>query len=205
MNVFELTSFFVFSRIPDSSDKMYKMKKYLVIFIATFYFGNASSQKASLEIEWGKAEVIINKTAINVNSTLADIRKVLGKESRFFSADDKTTRLYIYDQHGLNFIIDTVAGKLDKIDIEWSPGRSQSEYSPKELFTGNFSVNGKPVLVTDGISSIKKNTRVPFEKMGLFYWYTADDGQFSITIAYATKAEQKIRAVHIIFRQSDDE
>lgn len=132
------------------------MKKYLVFFIATFYFGHTYSQKPSLEIEWGKDEVIINKTPINVNSTLKDVRKALGNETRNFSADDKTTRLYIYDQHGLNFIIDTVEGKLDKIDIDWSPARAEFESSPKQLFSGNLSINGKAVLVTDGISSIKK-------------------------------------------------
>ena len=180
------------------------MKKQLVFFIATFYFGLTYSQKPSLEIEWGKDEVIINKTPINVNSTLEDIRKALGNETRHFSADGKTTRLYVYDLHGLNFIIDTVEGKLNKIDIDWSPGRAEFDSSPKQLFSGNFSINGKPVLVTDGISSIKKTTKVPFEKM-IGYWYTVDHGEFSITIAYATKAEEKIRAVHIIFRHTNED
>ena len=181
------------------------MKKYLLIFIVLVDFGSTYSQKPSLEIEWGKDEVIINKTPINVNSTLNDIRKALGNETRYFSIDDKTTRLYIYDQYGLNFIIDTVGGKLDKIDIDWSPGRAEFEDSPKQLFSGNLSINGKPVLVTDDISSIKKTTKVPFEKMGFFYWYTADHGAFSITIAYATKAEEKIRAVYIIFRHTNED
>ena len=181
------------------------MKKYLLIFIALFYFGFTYSQKTSLEIEWGKDEVIINKTPINVNSTVNDIRKALGDETRSFSVNDKTTRLYIYDQLGLNFIVDTVAGKLDKIDIDWSPGRAEFEDSPKQLFSGTLSINGKPMLVTDDISSIKKNTKVPFEKMGFFYWYTADHGEFSVTIAYATKAEEKIRAVYIIFRHTNED
>ena len=180
------------------------MKKNLVFFIATIYFGFTYSQKPSLEIEWGKDEVIINKTAINVHSTLKDIRKVLGNETRYFSEDDKTTRLYIYDQHGLSFIVDTVAGKLDKIDIDWSPGRKEFDASPKQLFSGTLSINGKPVLLTDDISSIRKNTKVPFEKM-IGYWYTVDHGEFSITIAYATKAEEKIRAVYIIFRHTNED
>lgn len=181
------------------------MKKYLLVFIATFYFGLTYSQNPLLEIEWGKDEVIINKTPIKVNSTLNDIRNALGNETRYFALEDKTTRLYIYDQHGLNFIVDTVAGKLDKIDIYWSPGRAEFEDSPKQLFSGTLSINGKPMLVTDDISSIEKNAKVPFEKMGFFYWYTADHGEFSITIAYATKAEEKIRAVYIIFRHTNED
>ena len=181
------------------------MKKYLVVFITMLYFGLTYSQKPSLEIEWGKDEVIINKIPINVNSTLNDIRKALGNESRYFSIDDKTTRLYIYDQHGLNFMVDTAAGKLDRIDIDWSPGRAEFEDSPKQLFSGTLSINGKTMLLTDGISSIKKNTKIPFEKMGFFYWYTADHGEFSITVAYATKAEEKIRAVYIIFRHTNED
>ena len=181
------------------------MKKYLFCFIITLYFANVSAQKATLEINWGKDEVVINNVAINVNSTLTDIRKALGTESRSFSVDDKATRLYIYDQIGLNFIIDTVAAKLNKIDIYWSPGRSESEDSPKKLFAGDLKINGTPLLVTDAIANIKSKTKVPFEKMGLFYWYTVDHGEFSVTLAYATKAEEKIRAVHIIFRHTSDE
>jgi hypothetical protein len=190
--------------ILKSIDKLKQMKNYLLIIIGAFFFGNAFSQKTSLEITWGKDEVIVNKTAINVNSTLPDIRKALGNESRSFSVDDKPSRLYIYDELGLSVVIDTVAQKLDKIDIDWSPGRSESDMSPKKLFDGDLIINGKPVLVKDRIAAIKTKTKVPFEKMGLFYWYTVDHGEFSITIAYATKAEEKIRAVYILFRNTAD-
>lgn len=155
-------------------------------------------------IHFTEKKVFINQASINKQSSIAAIRKALGSEDRVLSEANNSTRLFIYDKYGLDFVIDTAKSILHKLTIHFSEPRQRYETSPVQLFKGKLSVGIHPVLPTEQIDTIIAKTKIFFTEWSPgFYWYSADNKEFSITIAYKDKRKEIFGNLYVLFIQED--
>lgn len=180
------------------------MKTFLFPLSAIFFlllsFNAVAQQPFSVLVNWQHKEVVINKVSLNKNSSLTDIRKALGKESRVLSAEGDPTRLFIYDSLGISFIIDTARGELQRLTIHPNKGRVEYETSPKTIFTGNLFIGDKLVAANEAISSIIAGTGLPFKQVEeSFPWYTAANEEFSMMITYQPWNRKMFSVLYVSF------
>lgn len=155
-----------------------------------------------ITIDWKNKAVTIGTVSITKQSTIEDIRKATGNESRALSEDNNPTRLYIYDSLGIDFVIDTIKNILQKLTIRISKGRRDFDSTPENLFTGKLVANSKKKNADDKIEAIIQKTGLPFKEWAPgFYWYSADNEEFSITITYKDKKREVISTVYILFSE----
>lgn len=158
-----------------------------------------------IAIDFKNKTVTFNNASITIRSTLTDIRKAIGSENRALAEDNNPTRLYIYDSLGIDFVIDTVKNILQKLTIRLSKGRGDFDSTPENLFTGKLLSNNKSINTDDKIEAIRLKTNLPFKEWAPgFYWYSADNEEFSVTIAYRDKKRDVISTVYILFSEDKE-
>jgi hypothetical protein len=185
---------------------LYRPHYIILITVLLLSVSSYSQHPPTVEIVWENKEVVINQETITSLSNITQIRKALGPESRILRNEKTPTKLYIYDSLGINFLIDTTKAIVQKIDIYCSPGRGGPFItSPEKLFTGIFMINKEAISVTESIESIREKTKLPLEEMGIaFYWFTVDNEEFSLTIAYTNKNKDRIGSLYIILSSENE-
>ena len=157
-----------------------------------------------IQINWAAKHTLLNGFTINKTTNIYRLRSILGKESRALTASDNPTKLYIWDSLGINFIIDTSLGILEKMDIYCIPGKQAFETSPAKFFTGKLQLNNQPLSLQDSIAHLRSITDIPFEELSPgFYWYIAAKSEFAVCIAYSNKQRRQISMVYVLFNRDE--
>ncbi|MBC7875415.1 MAG: hypothetical protein H7Y01_15550 [Ferruginibacter sp.] len=185
------------------------MKNIILSFLLLFLSATPhlhAQESTTVKIGWDKKEVLLNGIALDKSSGLKEVIKVVGQANRVLSDDTLSTRLYIYDSLGLAIVIDTVSNQLQTMFIYLSKGRGGDfETSPKKLFTGTLFINEELISPAEKIDPILEKTKLPFKEWSPgFYWYTAANEEFNITITYRDKKKEVITSCYIQFISDED-
>ena len=174
----------------------------ILLFTGTMALGQSPLE---IQIDWEKKQTLINGSMINKTTSLTRLRSILGKENRELSEAGNPTRLYIYDSLGINFIVDTTLGVLNKMDIYCVPGKQNFETSPAKPFNGNLEINKQSIHFQDSIGHLRSITGIPFEELSPgFYWYIAIKSEFAICVAYLNKLRKQMSMVYVLFNRDEN-
>ena len=158
-----------------------------------------------IQINWAAKHTLLNGFTINKTTNIYRLRSILGKESRVLAASDNPTKLYIWDSLGINFIIDTTLGVLEKMDVYCIRGKQDFETSPSKFFTGKLQLNGNQLSLQDSIAHIRQVTDIPFQELNPgFYWYIATKSEFGVCIAYSNRQRKQISMLYVLFNRDEN-
>jgi hypothetical protein len=100
-------------------------------------------------------KVTINGTDMGLKPMIADLEKVLGKPDRTSDMPQGVNKIYTWDKYGV-VAYDPKDGRCISTTFPYKP--MGTDFSPKAMFNGTITVDGKAIPVGTDIGELKKVT-----------------------------------------------
>jgi hypothetical protein len=98
-------------------------------------------------------KVTINGADMGLKPMIADLEKVLGKPDRTTDTPQGVNKIYTWDKYGV-VAYDPKDGRCISTTFPYKP--MGTEFSPKAMFNGTITVDGKAIPVGTDIADLKK-------------------------------------------------
>lgn len=174
-----------------------KIKSGLSVLILLFFNLAIPAQSVIVEI---KSEILyINSKKVTKETTVQDIRSILGIPNREF---DKLSTIWTYDSLGLRIYLRTQDSSLETISLDFK--KDDFEFSPRKTFNGKFIINNQEISAPTSITEFEK-MNIGFESsISDWYrtvvgWHDASTKYLRILVDY-TKDNKMLEVVEISFK-----
>lgn len=154
-----------------------KTKSKLSVLILLFFSSIISAQSIIIEIK--SDSLYINSKKVTKETTLQDIRSILGNPNREF---DKLSTIWTYDSLGLKIYIGTQDSSLEAFSLDFK--KDDLEFSPRKEFNGKLIINSQPVSAKTSIADFEK-MNIDFES-SITDWYRTVVGWHNASTKYLT-------------------
>ena len=174
-----------------------KIKSKLCGFILLFFSSIISAQSVTIEIK--SDNLYVNSKKITKETTVQDIRSILGNPDREFS---KLSDIWTYDSLGLKIYIGKKDSSLETISVDYKKG--DLEFSPQRDFKGRLIINSQAISSKTSIQELEKMD-IGFES-SITDWYRTVVGWHNASTKYLilmfdyTRDDRMIEVVEISFK-----
>jgi hypothetical protein len=154
-----------------------EIKSKLLFSVSLFVSSIVSAQSVSIEIKSDR--LYLNSKKITKETTLQDIRSIVGTPNRKF---DKLSTIWTYDSLGLKIYIGPQDSSLEAISLDFKKG--DLEFSPRKEFNDKLIINSQPISVRTSIADFEK-MNIGFES-SITDWYRTVLGWHNASTKYLT-------------------
>jgi hypothetical protein len=165
------------------------MHQPLRLLAILLFVGNALTAQT---IEVGRDGVLINSQRLTKTTTAKEIQQILGKADRS-SAMEST--ILTYDALGLRIYLDPSTQIVTSVELDLVKG--EFKFSPKKIFHGSFSINGRKIDQTYTAAALTQIKEINFHHRVLdLYTGTIAGATLTFTISDETHKLDEIAVTY---------
>jgi hypothetical protein len=174
-----------------------KIKSELSGLTLLFFSSIILAQAVTIEIK--SDNLYVNSKKITKETTVRDIRSILGNPNREFH---KLSTIWTYDSLGLKIYIGKEDSSLEAISVEVKKG--DLEFSPQKDFNGKLFINSQAISPKTSIGDLEK-IDIGFESSitdwyrTIVGWHNASTRYLTLLFDYST-GDKMLEVVEISFK-----